>query len=76
MPQESSFTSNSDASRENELRHRNNIESLDAEQEQPEIIVNPQVEVMSSSNDFLWTVLIAALVSAIILLVLRRLFLV
>ncbi|XP_001602750.1 ubiquitin-conjugating enzyme E2 J1 [Nasonia vitripennis] len=75
-PQESSYTSNSDASRENELRHRNNIESLDAEQEQPEIIVNPQVEVMSSSNDFLWNVLIAALVSAIILLVLRRLFLV
>lgn len=75
MPQESSYTSNSNASRENELRHRNNTESLDAEREQPEIIVNPQAEVMSSSNDFFWTILVAALVSAIILLVLRRLFL-
>lgn len=63
---------------ENELRQRN-VESTSTENEerqQSEVIVNQQVETMSSSNDLFWSILIASLVSAIILLVLRRLFLV
>ncbi|CAK9830135.1 Ubiquitin-conjugating enzyme E2 J1 [Anthophora retusa] len=63
---------------ENELRQRN-VDSTPTEnqdRQQPEVIVNQQVETMSSSNDLFWSILIASLVSAIILLVLRRLFLV
>lgn len=75
MPQETNYNSNADSYR-NEIRHPSGIENSNAEQEQPETIVNPQVEVMSSSNDFFWSAVIAALVSVIILLVLRRLFLV
>lgn len=61
---------------ESELRHRN-VEAAELDnQEQPEIIVNPQIETMSSSNDLFWSILIASLLCAIILLVLRRLFLV
>ncbi|XP_012251637.1 ubiquitin-conjugating enzyme E2 J1-like [Athalia rosae] len=46
------------------------------EQQESETIVNPQVETLSSSNDLFWSILIATLLFAIILLVLRRLFLV
>lgn len=62
---------------ENEIRHRNveTIPAENAERQQPEIILN-RVETMSSSNDLFWSILIASLVSAIILLILRRLFLV
>lgn len=77
MP-EATFTAYTDNSPETELRQRNvepsSIESQ--EHSHPEIIVNQEVETMSSSNDLFWTILIASLVSAIILLVLRRLFLV
>jgi len=50
------------------------IPAENADRQQPEIILN--VETMSSSNDLFWSILIASLVSAIILLILRRLFLV
>lgn len=75
MPQENKYSSSTDSYR-NEVRHPSNNESLNVEHEQPETIVNPQVEVMSSSNDFFWSAVIAGIVSVIILLVLRRLFLV
>lgn len=61
---------------ESEIRHRNVETSTDnVDRQQPDIILNP-VETMSSSNDLFWSILIACLVSAIILLILRRLFLV
>lgn len=62
---------------ENELRQRQ-VEAriTESAEAQPEIIINPQVETMSSSNDLLWSILIISLLSAIILLILRRLFLV
>lgn len=76
---EPSFTSGIENLSENELRQRR----LDGSQffetrdhHEAEIIVNPQVETMSSSNDLFWSILIATLLFAIILLVLRRLFLV
>lgn len=71
------FMDNTGNMSENEIRHRN-VESVPAEnidRQQPEIILN-RVETMSSSNDLFWSILIASLVSAIILLILRRLFLV
>ncbi|KOX68262.1 Ubiquitin-conjugating enzyme E2 J1 [Melipona quadrifasciata] len=73
-----SYLVNSDAVSENQLRQRG-IEPIINEtqdRQQPDVIVNQQVETMSSSNDLFWSILIASLVSAIILLVLRRLFLV
>ncbi|XP_015606303.1 ubiquitin-conjugating enzyme E2 J1 [Cephus cinctus] len=75
---ENSFASNTENITENGLRQRG-VQVLAANnqtQEQLEVIVNPQVETMSSSNDLFWTILIASLLSGIILLVLRRLFLV
>ncbi|KZC09761.1 DDB1- and CUL4-associated factor 8 [Dufourea novaeangliae] len=70
--------STADSVPENELRQRNvdttSVENQD--RQQSDVIVNQQVETMSSSNDLFWSILIASLVSAIILLVLRRLFLV
>lgn len=75
MPQETNYNSSSDSYR-NETRHSSGTENSSVEHEQPETIVNPQVEVMSSSNDFFWSAVITGLVSVIILLVLRRLFLV
>ncbi|CAD1469907.1 unnamed protein product, partial [Heterotrigona itama] len=74
----SSYLVNSDTVSENQLRQRG-IEPIINEtqdRQQSDIIVNQQVETMSSSNDLFWSILIASLVSAIILLVLRRLFLV
>ncbi|XP_012271256.1 ubiquitin-conjugating enzyme E2 J1-like [Orussus abietinus] len=75
---ESSLTSNTDSIQDNDLRKRNvevpRVETI--ERQQPEIIINHQEDIMSSSNDLFWSILIASLVSAIILLVLRRLFLV
>lgn len=77
-PPEASFAASADGPSENELRQRN-VESTTTEnqdRQQPDVIVNQQVETISSSNDLFWSILIASLVSAIILLVLRRLFLV
>jgi hypothetical protein len=56
---------------ENELRHRNNIDNLNAEDES-EIILNSEVEVTSYFKDFLWNLLITILITAIILLLIRR----
>ncbi|XP_011137001.1 ubiquitin-conjugating enzyme E2 J1 isoform X2 [Harpegnathos saltator] len=69
--------SNTESVSESELRHRNVETNLseNLDRQQPDIILNP-VETMSSSNDLFWSILIACLVSAIILLILRRLFLV
>ena len=72
------FAVSADGVSENELRQRN-VETTPAEnqdRQQSDVIINQQVETMSSSNDLFWSILIASLVSAIILLVLRRLFLV
>ncbi|XP_011879037.1 PREDICTED: ubiquitin-conjugating enzyme E2 J1-like [Vollenhovia emeryi] len=71
------FTDNMASVSESEIRHRNvePIPAENADRQQPEIILN-HVETMSSSNDLFWSILIASLVSAIILLILRRLFLV
>ncbi|OAD61526.1 Ubiquitin-conjugating enzyme E2 J1 [Eufriesea mexicana] len=69
---------NTDSTSENQLRQRS-IEPISVDnqdQQQSDVIVNQQVETMSSSNDLFWSILIASLVSAIILLILRRLFLV
>jgi len=70
------FTDNTENISESEVRRRNveTIPAENADRQQPEIILN--VETMSSSNDLFWSILIASLVSAIILLILRRLFLV
>jgi len=70
------FTDNTENVSESEVRRRNveTIPAENADRQQPEIILN--VETMSSSNDLFWSILIASLVSAIILLILRRLFLV
>lgn len=68
---------NAESVSESEIRQRN-VEAISAEnvdRQQSEIILN-RVETMSSSNDLFWSILIASLVSAIILLILRRLFLV
>lgn len=75
---DTSFTANTDSILENELRQRN-VETTSTgnqDRQEPDVIMNQQVETMSFSNDLLWSILIASLVSAIILLVLRRLFLV
>lgn len=71
------FTDNMGNVSESEVRHRNveTIPAENADRQQPEIILN-HVETMSSSNDLFWSILIASLVSAIVLLILRRLFLV
>ncbi|XP_053979674.1 ubiquitin-conjugating enzyme E2 J1-like isoform X1 [Hylaeus anthracinus] len=73
-----SFMINADTISENELRQRNvDATSTDNQsRQQSDVIINQQIETMSSSNDLFWSILIASLVSAIILLVLRRLFLV
>ncbi|XP_011502712.1 PREDICTED: ubiquitin-conjugating enzyme E2 J1-like [Ceratosolen solmsi marchali] len=73
ISQDMPYLSNADIVEENELRHRNNINNLNAENE-PEIL-NPPIEVISYSKDFLWSLLIAILIFAIILLLIRRLFL-
>lgn len=69
---------NTDSISENELRQRNvdTTATENQDRQQSDVTVNQQVETMSSSNDLFWSILIASLVSAIILLVLRRLFLV
>lgn len=75
---DTSFMVTTDSASETELRQRN-IDTTSTEnrdRQQSDMIVNQQVETMSSSNDLFWSILIASLVSAIILLVLRRLFLV
>lgn len=71
------FMDNTGNLSESEIRHRNvePIPAENADRQQSEIILN-HVETMSSSNDLFWSILIASLVSAIILLILRRLFLV
>ncbi|EGI60942.1 Ubiquitin-conjugating enzyme E2 J1 [Trachymyrmex septentrionalis] len=72
------FTDKTTNVTESEILHRTNVETMteeNADYQQPEIILN-RVETMSSSNDLFWSILIASLVSAIILLILRRLFLV
>ncbi|EZA62902.1 hypothetical protein DMN91_003192 [Ooceraea biroi] len=72
------FTDSAETVSESELRHRN-VETVATEsadrQQQPEITQN-RVETMSSSNDLFWSTLIACLIVAIVLLILRRLFLV
>ncbi|XP_015519067.1 ubiquitin-conjugating enzyme E2 J1 isoform X1 [Neodiprion pinetum] len=74
---EPSFSSSIENVSESELRQRRmDTQPETHEQQEAEIIVNPQVETMSSSNDLFWSILIATLLFAIILLVLRRLFLV
>lgn len=76
---DASFNANAENSSENELRQRN-VDSNNATESQDrqslDVTLNQQVETMLSSNDLFWSILIASLVSAIILLVLRRLFLV
>jgi len=72
------FTDKTTNVTESEILHRTNVETMteeNADYQQPEIILN-RIETMSSSNDLFWSILIASLVSAIILLILRRLFLV
>jgi ubiquitin-conjugating enzyme E2 J1 len=71
------FTSNAINMSENEIRRRN-VETVSAENadRQQSAITQNRVETMSSSNDLLWSILIASLMTAIILLILRRLFLV
>jgi len=72
------FTDKTTNVTESEILHRTNVETMTEENvdyQQPEIILN-RIETMSSSNDLFWSILIASLVSAIILLILRRLFLV
>lgn len=59
---------------ESELRQRNVEFQNEFNEQQPEIILNAEVETLSSTNDLFWSILIASLLSAIILLVLRRLF--
>ncbi|XP_066603672.1 ubiquitin-conjugating enzyme E2 J1-like [Prorops nasuta] len=75
---DTSSSTNTGANSESELRQRH-IETLHNDtfdHQQSEALLNPQLEIMSSSNDLFWNILIVFLVSAIILLVLRRLFLV
>ncbi|XP_043253540.1 ubiquitin-conjugating enzyme E2 J1-like [Colletes gigas] len=70
---------NEDGISVDELRRRMTIDTTCTEnqdRQQSDIILNQQIETMSFSNDLFWNILIASLVSAIILLVLRRLFLV
>lgn len=60
------------------MRYRNVTEAIPAENvdhQQTDVILN-RIETMSSSNDLFWSILIVCLVAAIILLILRRLFLV
>ncbi|XP_033230154.1 ubiquitin-conjugating enzyme E2 J1-like isoform X2 [Belonocnema kinseyi] len=59
---------------ESGLRQRNFEFQNEFNEQQPEIILNDEVETLSSSNDLFWSILIASLLSGIILLVLRRLF--
>ncbi|XP_014208752.1 ubiquitin-conjugating enzyme E2 J1 isoform X2 [Copidosoma floridanum] len=66
------YSMNTDVLEENTLRHRNSSES--SRLEQLETSDTLQVEVVSS-NDHLWNILITTLMLAIILLVIRRLFL-
>ncbi|XP_061929656.1 ubiquitin-conjugating enzyme E2 J1 isoform X1 [Apis cerana] len=74
---DTSYLLNTDGISENQLRQRS-VEAINEteDQQQSTVIINQQIETMSSSNDLFWSILIASLVSAIILLVLRRLFLV
>ncbi|XP_014474853.1 PREDICTED: ubiquitin-conjugating enzyme E2 J1-like [Dinoponera quadriceps] len=69
--------SNAESVSESEIRHRNveTNSSENVDRQQSDIIIVP-LETMSSSNDLFWSILIASLVSAIIILILRRLFLV
>jgi len=71
------FTDNAGNVSDNEVRHRNveTVPAENADRQQSEITQN-RVETMSSSNDLFWSVLIASLIAAIVLLILRRLFLV
>lgn len=74
---ETSFTENSEnGDTGSELRHRRETNFSESQEAQSTVHLNPQVETMSSSNDLFWSILIGLLASAIILLVLRRLFLV
>lgn len=70
---DTSYLLNTDGISENQLRQRG-VESINEteDQQQSTVIINQQIETMSSSNDLFWSILIASLVSAIILLVLRR----
>jgi len=73
---ESSFVSDTANVLEPDLRHRRVDPQVvdNADQAQADIIVNQQLATVSSPNDLFWSILIASLLSAIILLVLRRLF--
>lgn len=73
---ETSFTTHTENGTGNELRRRTEAVSSETEEAQLPVHLNPQVETVSYSNDIFWSTLIAFLLSAIILLVLRRLFLV
>ncbi|KAK2589131.1 hypothetical protein KPH14_001954 [Odynerus spinipes] len=73
---EMSFTANTENGSGNELRRRTEATSSETQEAQLPVHLNAQVETMSSSNDLFWSILIAFLASAIILLVLRRLLLV
>nr|XP_050854155.1 ubiquitin-conjugating enzyme E2 J1-like [Vespula vulgaris] len=73
---ETSFAENANNVTGNELRRRTETTFSETQETQSSMHLNPQVETMSSSNDLFWSILIAILASAIILLVLRRLFLV
>lgn len=73
---ESAFASEAASSLQPEIRHRHVDSQIvdNADQAQADIIVNQQLATVSSPNDLFWSILIASLLSAIILLVLRRLF--
>lgn len=59
---------------ENELRHRNVDYPTEFQEEQPEFRETTDILQFSSRNELYWSVLIFFLVSAIILLIFRRLF--
>jgi hypothetical protein len=69
---------NAETVTESDIRHRN-VETIPTENStdypQSDITLN-RIETMSSSNELFWTILIISLIFAIIVLILRRLFLV
>ncbi|KAL2728841.1 ubiquitin-conjugating enzyme E2 J1-like [Vespula squamosa] len=73
---ETSFAQNVDNVTGSELRHRTETTFSEMQEARSSVRLNPQIETMISSNDLFWSILIALLASVIILLVLRRLFLV
>lgn len=59
---------------ENELRQRNVDYQTEFQEEQPEFRETTEIVITRSKNELFWSVSIIFLVSAIILLILRRLF--